>query len=428
MVYMEQLSEKPLYTFALFSDVHIDEEKFGQTPSSWWPYSTLHWKTALDFAAALNVDFIVSAGDQVTNANPANLIHEWETFQTVFADSSYVNPIYCALGNHETRHESFAEQHRQSFRFSSGLNSCPETLKSGLSYYSFLEQKSGDLFLMMALEKGFNPPGQEQFSDAQLDWLETMLTDNYGKKNIFVVQHALVKGFGPGDLSSDPYYGGGLSCDFSGVKRFLNILSNYPDVIWISGHSHLDFCENLNYSNDNGKMCHMVHCGCVSNPTRFNQSSHKLDYVFDKNISQGYLVKVYKERIVFEPYNLCDSKLYEKQILYVPSAVFSEKRSFKKPDEDKVPVVLDKSNLDAKEFISSLAGRNLLEKAKSFLQQKKSFALYAQYQAVKKYVSLFSATANQSLWEQQLLNLLYDLFLMVQTFEQPMQKAFSCYK
>ena len=33
-----------------------------------------------------------------------------------------------------------------------------------------------------------------------------------------------------------------------------------------------------------------------------------------------------------------------------------------------------------------------------------------------------------SLWEQQLLNLLYDLFLMVQTFEQPMQKAFSCYK
>ncbi len=39
-----------LYTFNSFSDIHIDEEHFGDTPAYWWEYSENHWAQALSYA------------------------------------------------------------------------------------------------------------------------------------------------------------------------------------------------------------------------------------------------------------------------------------------------------------------------------------------------------------------------------------------
>lgn len=33
-----------LYTFNSFSDIHIDEEHFGETPAYWWECSEAHWR------------------------------------------------------------------------------------------------------------------------------------------------------------------------------------------------------------------------------------------------------------------------------------------------------------------------------------------------------------------------------------------------
>ena len=87
-------SADALYTFNSFSDIHIDEEHFGETPAYWWEYSEAHWAQALAYAANLGVDFIVSSGDQVTNAKLSNLDKEWQAYQLILAQSDYVNPIY----------------------------------------------------------------------------------------------------------------------------------------------------------------------------------------------------------------------------------------------------------------------------------------------------------------------------------------------
>lgn len=53
-----------------------------------------HWAQALAYATNLGVDFIVSSGDQVTNAKLDNLDKEWQAYQLILAQSDYVNPIY----------------------------------------------------------------------------------------------------------------------------------------------------------------------------------------------------------------------------------------------------------------------------------------------------------------------------------------------
>ncbi|MDE6052621.1 MAG: hypothetical protein K2G55_02405, partial [Lachnospiraceae bacterium] len=98
-------SADALYTFNSFSDIHFDEEHFGETPAYWWEYSEAHWAQALAYAANLCVDFIVSSGDQVTNAKLANLDKEWQAYQLILAQSDHVNPIYKSGGNHEVRQD-----------------------------------------------------------------------------------------------------------------------------------------------------------------------------------------------------------------------------------------------------------------------------------------------------------------------------------
>lgn len=90
-------SSDALYTFNSFSDIHIDEEHFGETPAFWWENSEAHWKQALEYAVNLNVDFIVSSGDQITNANLDNLAKEWQAYQLILSQSDYVKPIYESL-------------------------------------------------------------------------------------------------------------------------------------------------------------------------------------------------------------------------------------------------------------------------------------------------------------------------------------------
>ena len=72
-----------LYTFSSYSDIHIDEEKWGSAPGYWWEYSERHWAQALEYSADKNVDFIVSSGDQVTNAKLENLDKEWKVYQNI---------------------------------------------------------------------------------------------------------------------------------------------------------------------------------------------------------------------------------------------------------------------------------------------------------------------------------------------------------
>lgn len=304
-------STQALYTFNSYSDIHIDEEHYGETPAYWWLHSEQHWAQALQYSADKNVDFIVSSGDQVTNAKLANLDTEWKAYQNILADSDYVNPIWESGGNHEVRIDGSVDKELAAYVVNSGLDSTKETLTSGKAYYSMTEPKTGDIFIFMALEGGYRPAKYDEFTDEQLDWLEKTISENYAKgKNIYVIQHALISGYGAGDDTENPYYGGSINPDLPSAKRFISIMEQYPDIVWISGHTHEAYQLGYNYSNNDGTSCNMIHNSSIGNPTHLSTTDHALDYTFNEDLSQGYYVQTFENAIIFNGANVCDQKIY----------------------------------------------------------------------------------------------------------------------
>lgn len=368
-------SKKPLYTFNSYSDIHIDEEHFGQTPANYWQYSEKHWADALKYAKNKDTDFIVSSGDQVTNASWDNIDKEYKAYQNILSKSDYLNHVYESSGNHEVRQDAHVQEGLEAFIKGTGLDSSIDTLNKNKPYYVIEEPKTNDVFIFMALEKGYRPAKYDEFTDDQLNFLEKTLADNYGKgKNIFLIQHALISGYGAGDDTKTPYYGGSINKDLESAKKFESIIEKYPNIVWISGHTHEDFRMGYNFSNNDGKSCYMIHNSSVSNPTHLTEADGKktLDYGFIENSSQGYYVEVYDDSIVFYGANLVDQKIYP-SYSYVIKNDTSVKNGTLLDKYEMVDSDITAGNVDS-----------ILENVKTYLAVNYQFASYDQYQDLKK--------------------------------------------
>lgn len=362
-------STDALYTFNSYSDIHIDEEKWGEAPAYWWEYSEQHWADALDYSTKMGVDFIVSSGDQVTNARLENLDKEYKAYQYILAQSDYVNPIYESGGNHEIRQDGVVADELKAFVIGTGLDSNVKTIKDNKPYYSFTEPNTGDLFIVMALEMGYRPAKYDEFSTEQLDWVEGLLEENYGKgKNIYLVQHALMKGYGPGDDLETPYYGGAIEPTLDTAVRFRSILEQYKDIIWISGHSHETYALGYNYTNNDGASCHMIHNSSVANPTHVTDGA--LDYAFNENLSQGYFVQTFEKAIIFSGANLVDEKIY-------PAYSYIIDGDTTKTD---VKEAVGKTTL----IVTAGNVRSIIANANTVLGVNYEYSSYDQYQQLKK--------------------------------------------
>lgn len=367
-------SKEALYTFNSYSDIHIDEEKWGSAPGYWWEYSENHWAKALEYAAGKKVDFIVSSGDQVTNASADNVDKEWKVYQNILAGSSYVNPIYECGGNHEVRQDNFVERDLKAYVKGTGLDSSLATINGGKSYYSMTEPKTGDLFLFMSLEKGYRANKYDEFTQDQLDWLEKTLQENYGKgKNIYLIQHALISGYGAGDDIKTPYYGGAMNPELETAKKFVSIIEKYPDIVWISGHSHEDYSLGYNYSNNNGTSCNMIHNSSVGNPTHVVEKDGKkeISYDFFEDNSQGYYVQAFDNAIVFNGSNLVAKKIYPAYSYIIKGNTQSRydvEEKYTMTDSDKTS-----GNVNS-----------LIDNVKCYLAVNYQYSSYDQYQLLKK--------------------------------------------
>ncbi len=393
-------SADALYTFSSYSDIHIDEEHFGETPAFWWEYSEAHWADALDYATEKGVDFIVATGDQVTNANLETLNREWQAYQLILSQSDYVNPIYESGGNHEVRQDGAVEEELQAFITGSGLDSSLETLALGKSYYSITEPKTGDLFIFMSLEGGYRPAQYDEFTEEQLDWVEGLLEENYGNgKNIYLIQHSLINGYGPGDDLETPYYGGSMNSELTTAQRFISLLEKYPDMVWISGHSHEDFSLGYNYSDNNGTACSMIHNPSVSNPTHVTDGA--IDYTFVENLSQGYFVQTFENAIIFNGANLCDKKIYPAY-----SYIIDGKTSLAEQEEEETVLYSDVEVTDA-------TLRSVLANVKTVLGIYYEYSSYDQYQTLKKYYYQYKDADTTSMNEEEILTAYSQLRLSI---------------
>lgn len=385
-------SADAIYTFNSYSDIHIDEEKWGEAPAYWWEHSEQHWADALDYSVKMGVDFILSTGDQVTNAKLQTLDKEYQAYQYILAQSDYVNPIYESSGNHEVRQDGVVADELRRFVIGTGLDSDVENIQEGKPYYSFTEPKTGDLFIVMALEAGYRPAKYDEFTTEQLDWVEALLKENYGKgKNIYLVQHALMKGYGPGDDLETPYYGGAIEPTLDSAVRFRTILETYKDIIWISGHSHETFELEYNYTNNNGESCHMIHNSSVANPTHVTEGA--IDYTFHEELSQGYFVQTFEKAIIFSGANLVAEKIYPAYCYIIDG-------------DTKGTEIVEKAGRDNL-AMNAAKVRSVMANANSVLGVNYEYSSYDQYQALKKKFYQYKDLDMDSLTQQEL-SVIYD--------------------
>ncbi|MBQ6626797.1 MAG: metallophosphoesterase, partial [Ruminococcus sp.] len=254
------------YRYAALSDIHIDRQHGSD--AGYYVNADKNWAQTLDVCVDREVDFIISAGDQVSNAWGAT--QEWLTYQQILAESDYVNPIYEADGNHEPRGSANSNCDvacsNEEYSLATGLDADAQSIVENKDYYEVTEPTTGDHFIFMS-EVNAHPGENDNFSKEQLDWLEGLLAKYKGDgKKIFLIQHALIQGYGAGDDTFDPSYQGGIRMQhaetgeqFPNNQRFKAIIEANKEIIWYSGHTHIDFRENQNYSSENGTSCHMVH-------------------------------------------------------------------------------------------------------------------------------------------------------------------------
>ncbi|MCH5299241.1 MAG: starch-binding protein [Ruminococcus sp.] len=292
-----------LYTFNSYSDVHIDMQA-----ESYYKNGSKNWAQALKFSADKGTDFIVSSGDMITNAEGEDA--EWDEYERILSESDYVKPVWESDGNHDLRKGS--AKGLKAFVRASGTDSTIANYDANKPYYYVTEEKTGDIFIFMALESEYNTSSANEFSASQMTWLTNLLNTYYGTGvNIYIVEHAPIWGFGAGDRMGNPYYKAHLSEKFISTVQFKSLLQKYPKLIFMSGHTHEDYAMGYNYSNENNTACHMIHNSAVAGSTWAEKTDTSLDYNdgYGYN-SQGYYVEVYENQVVYYGANLTDELIY----------------------------------------------------------------------------------------------------------------------
>ena len=310
-----------LYSFASYSDMHIESN--SGTPYSGWtakyPYDEVHLTAAFNSAAARGVDFIVTTGDHVNNQRNDNnggnnnfFAEEWNTYLKLLANSNYTGPVYEAIGNHELwNYETDSNKKPSDWKTGSnyftaitGLDSTKASIDSGKAYYEITEPVTGDHFLFMALEGGFYTDANNEFSDAQLTWLENKLKayQNDGK-NTFILEHANFNKWGSGDQIDNPIYDIPLKDSNTATLKLKNILQKYKNAVILTGHTHFKFSLQLNVSDNNGTSATMIHNSSVGGVRDIQNRTTRVN---DKSRDQveGYFVEVYDNATIFYGANL----------------------------------------------------------------------------------------------------------------------------
>lgn len=262
------LGEK-LYSFGALSDVHIDGDGTDEASA------------ANDFAKALqffnsNASLIGISGDICINNG-----HNELSIYKELVDANATIPVYVCKGNHDCRYSS-----------SDWTTYIGKENQYEITY-------NNDVFIFLSMNA-------ENFADSmlttsQLDWLETKL-ESYKNKRVFLFFHVFMPNTCGNVNNLYPY--SGMNTTSSIVQRFISLMTKYKNVIYFSGHSHLEFaCQkygaNANIFSD-GSCCHRVHIPSCAKPRKNSSGTSSSDtYTYNAG-SEGYLIDVYENAIVLK--------------------------------------------------------------------------------------------------------------------------------
>lgn len=256
-----------LYSFGALSDVHIDGDGNDEASAS------------SDFIKAVqffnsHASLICISGDLSNN----NGYSELSMFKDL-VDNNATIPVYASRGNHDCRYtiEDF------------------ETYTGGSLFFE--KTYNNDIFIFLGMNK--ENYGSGCFTSEELDWLENKL-ESYKNQRVFMFFHVFMPNT-CGNINNI-YNGNGLSTSSTTASRFITLMTNYKNVIYFSGHSHLEFvCQKFGANANifsNGTTCHRVHVPSCAKPRRNDTGATSNDTYYYNAGSEGYLVDVYENCII----------------------------------------------------------------------------------------------------------------------------------
>ncbi|MBE6711886.1 MAG: metallophosphoesterase [Ruminococcaceae bacterium] len=323
------------FSFGALSDTHMNYEQHNRGA-----YAKLAY--ALNFYAEKNMDLVLIAGDVTGDRGESpDLEAQYEKHLEILADSDFpAEKVYEAIGNHGNTPADAPLLDR----YLGGTDEIHPFTNSPY-FHLLVPGKAGardNLFIFMAQE--IQKPGDsakyDNFSKAQIDWLEGLLT-RYGETetNIFILEHAPFLNRGAGDIPN----GGYTACitlkdEYAQTMRFYELLKTYKDAVVLSGHTHVSFYEDANYSSENGTLARTVHIGSGSQPCGYGTGSSLVrSYDGRKSVtpeygSEGYTVQIYSDKIVFIGYNFSTGKKIPAACLLLPVKTSEESEPEEKED------------------------------------------------------------------------------------------------
>ena len=310
------------FSFGALADTHMNYEPYDRGA-----FAKL--RASMDFFAEKKMDIVVIAGDVTGDRGESpDLEAQYEKHLSILKESSFdESKVYESIGNH-------GNTPKDSALLDKYLGTEDEIHPYENSpYYHILidggEDKRDNLFIFMAQK--LNAPGEsakyDNFTKEQIDWLEALLVQySNGDTNIFILEHAPFLNYGAGDIPNGSYTSTvAFKDEFTQNMRLKALLEQYKDVFVLSGHTHVSFYDNANYSDVNGSFARTVHIGSNCQPcgygegTSMTRSFDGRHEVTTEYGSEGYTVEVYGDYIVFTGYNLSTGKKIPKACLLLPA-------------------------------------------------------------------------------------------------------------
>ena len=272
--------ERLLYKFGLLSDVHVDGD--GSDEAS----SISDLTNAISFLESAGANFIAYAGDMTCNGRA----EDYTALKTCLQTSTV--PNYCIRGNHDA------------YSLADGYASATGGKED------YIITQGNDLLIFISCADTNHDTGG--LTTSKLDWLENLLQTNTNTR-VFLFYHYFVNGTSGNGTGVYPW--GTLKPSNAIASRFINMVKQYPNLIYCNGHSHMKFSiqdkdANANYYHNDGE-CYYIHVPSGAKP-RYPDSSSG-NGVTDYNAgSEGYLVEVYANKVLFKPIDFIASEYLTK--------------------------------------------------------------------------------------------------------------------
>lgn len=286
-----KMDSEPVSEFQVLSDVHITKDGGNVGDMK---FDNEHFQKALEDIAKTSTESagIFIAGDMADTGNE----QEYINMKDIISKVSGLPTIYRSIGNHDLMNGSY-EQQAALFKKYAGLES------SAPVYYD--KEVNGYHYIMLGSEK----TGLHAYLSAeQLEWLDQKLAEDTKKdpaKPVFVLLHQSISETVAGSFEGQGWNG------VDEEERLKEVLKKYPQVVMFNGHSHWEL-------NSTGCMYKRT----TELPTIFNTAATGYLWTSYNKVtgeylegSQGYYIRVYKDKIVVQGRDFVNGK-------WIPSASF----------------------------------------------------------------------------------------------------------